>query len=325
MATIGTLPNLLDAAKLRGADGRILRTAELLMKLSPMVADIPFQEGNLTLGHRVNVRHSLPTPTARRMNQRVLPTKSTTEQNDEQCMELVDYSQVDCSIADLGGQSAQYRMNEAMAHLQGMTNEFERQAFYGNSAVVQEELDGIIPRMTAASDTVIDAGGAGSDNASIVLVGWGAQTIYGIYPKGTTAGIKHEDLGKHTSETSSGLMEVYRDRWQVNAGIAVEDPRYLAAIRAIDVSTLVADTTGATTNLINLMIQLVHSVYNIDSPLIKPVIYMPRTINMMLDIQANNKSNVYLTTEQVDGRRHLSFRGIPIHVSDAMTETESTI
>lgn len=325
MATIGTLPNLLDAAKLMGADGTILRTAELLMKLSPMVADIPFQEGNLTLGHRVNVRTSLPTPTSRRLNQRVLPTKSTTDQNDEQCMELVDYSQVDCSIANLGGNAAKYRMNEAMAHMQGMTHEFERQVLYGNSGVVQEELDGLIPRMAAASDTVIDAGGAGSDNASIVLAGWGSTTVYGIFPKGSKAGIQHEDLGKHTSETTSGLMEVYRDRWQLNAGIAVEDPRYLGAIRAIDVSTLVADPTGATTNLIDLMIKLTHSIYKIDSPLIKPVFYMPRTIFMMLDIQANRKSNLYLKSGEADGVPFLKFRGIPIHVSDAMTETEAVI
>lgn len=325
MSTIGTLPNLLDAAKLTGADGKILRTAELLTKLSPMIEDLPFQEGNLSLGHRVNVRTTLPSPTSRRLNQRVLPTKSTTDQNDEQCMQLVDYSQVDATIANLNGNMEQYRMNEAMAHLQGMTHEFERQVVYGNSGVVQEELDGLIPRMAAASDTVIDAGASGSDNASIVCVGWGMTTVYGIYPKGSKAGIEHENLGKVTSETSAGLMEVYRDRWELNAGIAVEDPRYLAAIRAIDVSTLVADPTGATTNLIDNMIEMIHGIYKIDSPLIKPRIYMPRTIFMMLDIQANRKSNLYLQSGNADGKPFLNFRGIPIRVCDAMTETEAVI
>lgn len=320
-----TMPTLADAAKATGADGKILRTAEVLTKLSPVMGDMPWQVGNLTLGHRVSVRTSLPTPTARRFNQRVLPTKSTRAQNDEQCAQLVDYADVDCSIADLNGNAAQFRMNEGYAHMQGMGIEFERQVFYGNSAAVQEEFDGFLPRMTAASDTVIDAGGAGSDNSSILLVGWGLQTVYGIVPKGLNQGIKHEDKGRVTSETSSGLMDVYRDRWELNCGIAVENPNYLAAIRAIDVSVVVGDPTGATTNLIKLMIQLAHSVENIESPLIKPILYMNRSLFSAFDVQNVFKSNAYFNVGMEEGKLRASFRGIPIHVSDALTETESTI
>ena len=326
MATLGaTVPNLVDVMKTIGPDGKTLRMAELLSQLSPVINDMPMKEGNMPLGNRIQVRTSLPTPTSRRFNQRVLPTKATSEQVDEQMAQLVDYSQVDCSVADLNGNGSEFRMQQALAHFAGMTNEFERQAWYGNSNAVQEELDGLLTRLTAASDTVIDAGGAGADNSSIVLVGWGMNTVYGFYGKGMQGGLKHESKGKETSETSDGLIDVYRDRWELNAGICVEDPRFLGAVRAIDISTTVADPTGATVNLMTNMLKLIHGIYDVDSPMIKPILYMNRTLFQMLDIQAQNKNNVYLQAGQEEGRPKLSFRGIPIHVSDALTETEAVI
>ncbi len=326
MATLSaTMPTLVDVVKATGPDGKILRTAELLTKMSPLINHLPFVEGNLTLGHMVQVRSSIPTPTSRRLNQRVLPTKSTTDQNTEQCTQLVDYADVDCTVADLNGNADAYRMNQAYAHLEGMTQEFERQAIYGNSAITQEEMDGFIPRMTAASDTVIDAGGSGSDNSSIILVGLSPTTVYGIYPKGSRGGIKHEDKGKRVSETSSGLMDVYTDRWEMNCGIAVEDPRWIGAIRAIDISVLVGDPTGATTNLFNLMLKLIHSMPKPDSSTVKLKFITNRTVFSMFDIQASNKSNAFLKVGEEEGVLKTTFRGIEILVSDAMTESEAVI
>ena len=41
---------------------------------------------------------------------------------------------------------------------------------------------------------VISAGGAGSCT-SVWLVVWGPNTIHGIFPKGSKAGLSHDDLG----------------------------------------------------------------------------------------------------------------------------------
>ncbi len=326
MATLATnTTTLSDLVKMLGPDGKLLRFANILEKLSPVINDLPFVRGNLTTGHRVQVVTSLPSPTSRRLNQRVLPTKATSDQNDEQCAQLVDYADVDCSIAEMSGDVEGYRMKQAMLHMQGLTHEFERQFFYGNSAVVQEEMDGVLPRLAAAADNVIDAGGAGADNSSIVLACYSESTIYGITPKDLPSGIRHENKGRRVSETTAGLIDVYTDRWELNCGLCVEDPRWLAAIRAIDVSTVVADKTGATTGLINLILDLLHSVPNIDSPLVKPVLYMNRTLAKCLDIQAQNKSNLHLEIGHEEGDRKVKVRGVPIHVSDALTETESVI
>jgi len=323
------MPTLSDVAKMQDPTGKILRIAELLRKLSPLVDDAPWVQGNLPLGHRVGVETSLPTVSSRRLNQRTQPSTDTTEQVDEQCALIDAYSQVDTTLANLNGNAAAYRFSKAKRYMRAMTYEFERQAMYGNPTTTQEEMRGLITRLTTAGDTVIDAGGAGADNGSILLVGWSPETVYCAYPKGdpngTGQGIQHTDKGIVTSETSDGLIEVYRDHWSFCGGIVVENPNYLGAVRAIDISSTVADPTGATINLVTNMLSLIHGIEDIDSPLIKPVFYMPRTLAKMLDIQAQNKSNLQLEVGMEEGKRKVSLRGIPIHVSDAMTETEAVI
>lgn len=330
MPTLGaTMPTLTDVMKMQSPDGKILRIADILRKLSPAVNDAVWTQGNLPLGHRVGVETSLPTVTSRRLNQRVQPSKGTTEQVDEQCAIIESYSQVDATLANLNGNVEEYRFQKGMQHMRAMTHEFERQLFYGNPSTVQEEMRGLITRLGSAGDTVIDAGGSGADNGSMVLVCWGQGYVYCVTPKGdpnkSGTGISHEDKGRITSETSDGMMEVYRDRWTFSGGVVVENPNYLGAVRAIDISTVAADSTGGTTNLINLMLELIHGVEDIDNPLVKPIIYMNRTLFKCLDKQVQNKSNVYLQAGQEEGKRKVTFRDIPIHVSDALTETEAVI
>jgi hypothetical protein len=45
----------------------------------------------------------------------------------------------------------------------------------------------------------------------------------------------------------------------------------------------------------------------------------------MLDIQAMQKANLYLTVGQEEGQRKVSLRGIPIRLVDQLLETEATV
>ena len=57
----------------------------------------------------------------------------------------------------------------------------------------------------------------------------------------------------------------------------------------------------------------------------RPYFYVPRTVAEMLDIQALNKTNAYLTVGEEEGKRKVMFRGIPIHTMDALVETEARV
>jgi hypothetical protein len=122
---------------------------------------------------------------------------------------------------------------------------------------------------------------------------------------------------------SGSLDRVYRTKYNMSCGIAVRDHRYAARIANVDISTLVANSSPA--DLFDLMAKATHRIYNLSA--CRPVFYMNRTVFQMLDIQTSDKVGAGggLTFENVDGARKASFRGIPVHVCDALTENEAVV
>lgn len=96
----------------------------------------------------------------------------------------------------------------------------------------------------------------------------------------------------------------------------------MVRIPNIDISNLVAKSSAA--DLIELMIKAVHRLPN---RMGKPVFYMNRTVFQMLDIQRRDDiiTGGGLVYNEVDGKIVPSFRGIPIKIVDALTETETVV
>jgi hypothetical protein len=332
MAELGAnVLTLKDWAKRLDPDGKVPSIVELLSQTNEVLDDMLWMEGNLPTGHRTTVRTGLPTVAWRLLNQGVQPSKSTTAQIDEQCGMLEAWSEVDKDLAMLNGNTAAFRLSEAQAFIEAMNQEFVSTLFYGNSGTAPEEFTGLSIRYSDPAATngqnVIDAAGASTDNSSIWLIAWGAQTLHGIFPKGSKAGLMHEDLGEQTIETTAGIagnrMRAYQDHWQWKCGVAVKDWRYAVRIGSIDISSLVAKSSAA--DLIELMIKATHRLPTMK--LGKPVFYMNRTVFQMLDIQRRDDviSGGGLIYKDVDGVSTPTFRGIPIRVCDALLETEAAV
>jgi hypothetical protein len=332
MAGLGSYAlTLADWAKRIDPDGKTPQIAELLSQTNPVLDDMVFIEGNLPTGHRTTIRTGLPTPAWRLLNQGVQPSKSTTAQVDEQCGMLEAYSEVDKDLAELNGNVAQFRLSEASAFVEAMNQEMASTLFYGNQGLAPEEFTGLSIRYSslsaASGQNVITGSGAGADNSSIWLVGWGPQTIHGIFPKGSKAGLIHEDLGLTTVEASAGIagarMRAYLDHWQWKVGVAVKDWRYAVRIPNIDISNLVAKSSAA--DLIELMIKAIHRIPNL--AMVKPVFYLNRSCFQMLDIQRRDDviSGGGLSYSDVDGKLVPMFRGIPVRICDALVESESVV
>lgn len=331
MATLG--PNVLtlsDWAKRLDPDGKVPLIVELLSQTNEILADMLFAEGNLPTGHRVTVRTGLPTVAWRLLNQGITPSKSTTAQIDEAVGMLEAWSEVDKDLAELNGNTSAFRLSEAMAFIEAMNKESASTLFYGNSGTAPEEFTGLSVRYsdtTAANgQNIVKAGGAGSDNSSVWLVVWGPQTIFGIFPKGSKAGLVHDDMGLVTVETTAGIagnrMRAYQDRWQWKLGIALKDWRYTVRIPNIDISNLVAKVSAA--DLIDLMIKAIHRIPNLR--LGRPAFYANRTVFQMLDIQRRDDlTSAALSYRDVDGVATPHFRGIPVRICDALLETEALV
>jgi len=333
MATLSVRnPTLLDLAKASDPDGKIATIVEILNETNEILEDMTWIEGNLPTGHRTTIRSGLPAPTWRKLYGGVQPNKATNVQVTDNTGMLEAYAEIDKALADLNGNTAAFRLSEDRAHIEGMNQEMADTIFFGNEDTEPEAFTGLAPRFNSLSaengDNIIDAGGTGSDNGSIWLVVWGPNTVHGIIPKGSTAGLQHTDKGQVTLEdasdgSNSGRMEAYRSHYRWDAGLTVRDWRYLVRICNIDRSNRTADASSGP-DLPDLMFQALDLVPNLSMG--RAVFYMDRRMRGFLRRQVPNATGLStLTMENVGGKMLNAFQGVPVRRVDALSADEARI
>lgn len=350
---MATLPSragavtLIDLAKSWDPDGSAAKTVELLSQSNEIILDMPVIEGNLATGHQTTVRTGIPTPTWRKMYQGVQPTKSLRAQVTDTCGMLEARNEIDSDILKLNGSGAEFRLSEATAEIEGMNQAFGETLIYGDTSVNPERFTGLTPRYNTlsasvpSSQNIISAGGSGSDNTSIWLVVWGPNTIHGIYPKGMSGGLEHQDLGEidaFDAQTPPARYRAFADLWKWKVGLSVRDWRYAVRICNVDVSDLVGQTgtqaSTASTAIIKLMIRAMARIPNMGMG--RPVFYANRTVKEFLSIAALDKSNAALAIAPAANQfgdvapgsvnnGTTTFLGVPVRTVDRILSTEATV
>lgn len=346
MATVGsTALTYADWAK-RVEDGyKIASIIELLSQTNEILDDMLVIEGNLPTGHKTTVRTGLPQATWRLLNSGVPNAKSTTAQIIDNCGNLETYSVIDKDVADLNGNTAEFRLSESRAFLEGMSQQIASTLIYGNQALYPERFTGFAPRYsttsTSAAQTaynVLDAGGTSSTNTSIWVVVWGADTWHATFPKGKVTGLQHRDMGEWpVTDASGNTYQAYREHFKWEIGLVGRDWRYCARIANIDVTQL---TGVSAANLINLIVRALYrlptapaqatAIQTSDTPAVRAdmgrtVIYCNRVVRTYLDLQAMNKTNVLLQLSEFNGKVVTTFRGIPVRTCDAILNNEAQV
>jgi hypothetical protein len=346
MAVFGaTYLTLADWAKRVEDDGRMSIIVDLLSQTNEMMEDMLWAEGNQTDGFKTTVRTGLPSGTWRMLYQGVTPGKSTTAQITERTGNLEAYSVIDKDLADLNGNTAEFRLGEDAAFFEGITQQMQGAVLYSNALQTPAQITGLSPRYstlnTANAETannVIDMGGSGSTNMSIWMMQWGPNASFGLFPRGKVGGLQHVDLGEWTNVNSDGSRyQVYQSHFKWEAGLCVRDWRTAVRLANIDVTALSGVNAA---NIINGLIRASH-LFPTAPRGIAPVqaatrpsgivgngrfaIYCNRTASTFLDLQAMNKTNVLLTMDQWDGKPVTMFRGVPIRTVDQLLSTETAL
>jgi hypothetical protein len=329
---------LIDVLQNIGPDGKAYKIAEVLTQNQEILEDVVWVEGNMTDGHKDAVRTSVPEPSFRAFNAGVPLTKGGSSTIEETCALLEDFSRVDRELAmrHVAGVDA-YRTQEAIPHMQGMGNKMARSLFYANQTTNPLEFTGLAPRFNTLNTTtseaagqVIDAGGTGADLRSVWLVGWSPQTVFGIYPRGTQAGLSHEDMtnaenGK-TLYDASGLPFVgFEDHWLWRCGLMVKDWRYVVRIANINLADLTLDaSTGP--DLQDLMIQAAELIESYNG--VRAAWYVPRSVRAYFRRQIQQKVNRNLSWSDqkgFSGQRVLMFDEAPVRRTDALNTSEARV
>jgi hypothetical protein len=346
MATIGSVAlTYADWAKRMDDNFKVANIIEMLSQTNEILDDMMVVEGNLPTGHKTTVRTGLPQATWRLLNSGVPNAKSTTAQIVDTCGNLETYAVIDKDIADLNGNTAEFRLSEVRAFLEGMSQQIAATLIYGNQHINPERFTGLAPRYstltTASSQTannVLNGGGTGSTNTSIWITTWGSDTLHATFPKGKITGLQHKDMGEWPVADSNGnTYQAYRDHFKWEIGLVLRDWRYVARIANIDVTQL---TGVSAANLINLIVRGLYrlptapagatAIQTSDTDRVRAnqgrtVMYANRVIRTYLDLQAMNKTNVLLKLEEFNGKVVTTFRGIPVRTCDAILNNEAQV
>lgn len=317
---------LLDIANQTDPKGQIADVAELLNQDNEILTDMTWEEANGGTFHRESVRTGIPEPTWRRFYEGVTPSKSTYAQVDEPLGMMEARSTTDAKMLDMAPNKERVLMNDSMGVLEGFNQAFVQTLLYGDVSSSPAKFNGLLPRFdtlsAASGENIVDAGGTGTDNASILLVNWSPRTVFGVYPRGSKAGLNREDLGNQEVVDSSGRRFTAREiKYQWDCGLVVRDWRHVVRVANIDKSALVSQSGAAA--LLELMAAAVDKIPSSMGG--RPAFYMNRTLKTMLRIQCMKQTNVYLTVGQEESRPKLMFDGIPIRKVDQMQADEARV
>lgn len=330
MATIGqNFLTLKDMYAQMGGDGKVTAALiELFATSNAILEDAIAVECNEGTNHKTTVRNGLPNPQFRQFYQGVECSKGDYTTVTDTTAMLDDYAEIDKKLADINGNTAQFRLNEAEAHVQGMNKTVKTNIFYGSKGKNASAFDGLAIRYNKLSTKegevgyqVVDGGGKGDDNTSIYFVTWGDRHTHLLYPKGSKAGLQRTDKGQVTVQDSNGRnYEAYRDHFSWDLGLSVRNYRSSGRIANISI----ADLEAGNVDIINKMIDMY---YRIEEHATngKTVIYANNTVRTWLHKQAMEKKNVNLTIDEAAGKPMVKFLGIPIKSCSEILNTEAKV
>lgn len=347
MAT-GAPFTLMDLARRTDPTGDAADVAELLSQANEIYDDLVWKEGNTNTGHVYTVRTSIPTGWWRYINQGVPMSKSTTAQGRINCGMLEDNFTVDRKLMEMAEDQNKFRYEEDNAHLEGMSQTVAGQFIYGNATSNPAAFTGFeafyntVNTSTADNaSNVFDGGGTGGNNTSLIMIGWSPRSIYGVFPKGSKAGLTLEPLD-YTQLAYDSVGNPYRAAvtwFKQEAGFCIEDWRWGVRLANLDVTSAGLGGTNpfdifATLSKMVLRLpkagRTISGITETDAKsemgmVVRPAIYANRTLRGFMDIQAIRDKNVLISPKDYAGMPIENYRGVPIRILDQLKNTETRV
>ena len=318
-----------------------------MAEINSMFMDCPYSPMNHKNHHKTFYQGSMPRSWYREANQAIPSGKGILEERTFITSRFETKSQIDEMVAESGGMArlAFNRWFQARSHMQSNAQELADLFLYGSPKSDPKKAPGFYDYLSTTSESnelskqIISFGGTGSDNASVLLVGWGMNSVHGIYDVGQMAGISRIDLtppgGKKTkilAKTAAGDIDQilgYEEHFKVNHGLVVADQRQMARLANIDISDTLTDpqapNAGRVLDILDGMIQLTYRIHNLNNG--RFVWYCNRSIMQLLHRAALAKVTMGggLTFDNFGGQMVTRFLGFPIRLMDAMLDTETLV
>jgi hypothetical protein len=324
------------------AGARFVLPTRILDRMTPLVRMMPLKPSNNILSNIAVRTDSLPTASTRRWNEGIKPTTSKNTPINDPIALFEDRSEVDKALWMIQNDPNAWRADQDMNHVEGLFQLMESTLIYGNLATNPGAFNGLATRFnTTASypngDTswqpnVWKGGATNGSVTSAWMIEFGDDSVYGIYPPNTPAGLSVEDLGQYTKQLASSLgtiginamYEVLGTLLTWYMGIQIADERAVQRIANINPTILSANNFDENV-FIAAKNQLPRGGEGSGT-----VILVNRALKTQIDIRAvSQKLNAYTNFNanetDVFGRSVTKFQNIPIYVAEKILSTETVL
>jgi len=351
MADVGqlgysTLVDILANYSSADAGAKLILPARILDRMTPLVKMLPMKPSNNILSNIAVRTDSLPIASNRQFNAGILATASKNAPISDPIALFEDYAEVDKALWGIQNDPNMWRADQVANHIEGLFQLMESTLLYGNLATNPGGFNGLATRFNnLESYPNGDASGVFLPNVwnggftgagactSAWMIEFGEDSVYGIYPPNTAAGLDIRDLGEVTKERPSGsgavganyMYQVLRTMLQWWMGVQIADERCIQRIANINPIAL---STGNFDE--NIFIQAKNNLPRVGESG-TTVILVNRQLKAQIDIRAvSQKINTYFTppsnnTMDVFGKSVTQFQGIPIYVAEKILSTETVV
>lgn len=304
----------------KGQNDGIGDIIELMNQTNDILSDIPWMESNMSDAHKTRVRTGLPEVQHKRMYKGLKPSKGEWQELKEACSMYATRCVLDLKEVELYGDRAKaFRLSEAKAHLEALRQKVAEALFYGNRSKNADEFVGLSYRLGSLGNPhVVNAGGTGSKLTSMYLISWGSDSVHGIYPKGSKAGVQQKDLGTFMAPDDNGdLFRAVGDDYEWDCGLALRDWRAVVRVANIDTTATELDIQALTIEAKNKLPESLRQ---------KAIWYCNQEVMTLIEKQAINKNNVHLSYGEYFGSKGVpALHGRPIRQCDAILCTETAV
>ena len=325
MATLSLAGRLtiVEAAK-ASFNGEMLKVAEILYRMKPAIQHMVWKQANDMMSNVESQRFSLPSGTWRQFNQTILAQIGRRKQIRDTIGMLADYFRLDKDLVDIQPDPQQYRMDEVVGGMEGLSQTWATQYWYGNVATNLPAWTGLAPRMSAQnSKTIQGCGGTGASLTSMYIVMPSEDTCFMVYPRGSTSWLDHRDLGEQTMQQTnltSGdvqMMQVYVDYFDWKGGLVVKDPLSIGRVCDIIPTGNVSQWSD------DVFIRATAQMRNRGSG---GMAYVTRNVYAQLLIAIKDKGFVWFSMEDRFGTGEVpSLLGIPVYIDEMISESETVV
>jgi hypothetical protein len=336
MTTYANKYTIRDAMLGTDAKGEFLDVADVISKATGIMDILEFHPTNQAYDHLTARRTDQGTPTTRVANEGAQEIKGSKDQVIDIPVHYNNVIKPDPLFLKKFNSPEEWKADEVRAIAQGYAEAYTEQLITGvSTSDPGRSIDGLATRLgslpsdvndvTDPKHTVRSAGGSGSDNSSIYIVGIGKQGAYGLYHKNGQAGFQMKQLPEQLITLGSGDIVCRPIDLSWDVGFSATNYRTIGRLCNIDYSDLTDDASSGA-NLMNLLTRLINSTKVMTMGL-KPVLLANEALITYFENQRRNfggnavKTNVDLGL----ATNYTTFKGIPFVQTDAIGVAEATI